>query len=75
MLKKFKQHIHQNFPFLENEKLLIQNFSKKAQLVVKREGNICFSYDRVSSRDQMINGNSLKWQFERIDDWFDLGFC
>ena len=23
MLKKFKQHIHQNFPFLENEKLLI----------------------------------------------------
>ncbi len=53
----------------ENEKLLIQNFSKKAQLVVKRDGNICFSYDRVSSRDQMINGNSLKWQFERIDDF------
>ena len=54
---------------IENEKLLIQNFSKKAQLVVKRDGNICFSYDRVSSRDQMINGNSLKWQFERIDDF------
>ena len=43
--------------------------SQKSTLSEVRTGNIAFSYDRVSSRDQMINGNSLVWQFERIDDF------
>ena len=43
--------------------------SKKSNIPVMRSGNISYSYDRVSSRDQMVNGNSLVWQFERIDDF------
>lgn len=52
-----------------NEDILKANFSKKGSKVTKRTGNICFCYDRVSSRDQMINGNSLVWQYERIDEF------
>jgi site-specific DNA recombinase len=48
------------------EDILLQNFSKKAIKITKRKGNVCFCYDRVSSRDQMINGNSLVWQYERM---------
>ena len=53
----------------ETEELLIKYFSKKSSLTVMRLGNICVSYDRVSSRDQMLKGNSLIWQYERIDEY------
>ena len=45
--------------------LLMQTSSK---VVAPRTGNFCYTYDRVTSRDQMINGNSLTWQFERLDE-------
>ena len=51
------------------EQLLKEKFSKKGTLLSYRTGNFCFSYDRVSSKDQMIHGNSLVWQYERIDDF------
>lgn len=53
----------------KTRELLTENFSRKSTLVMQRNGNICYSYDRVSSRDQMINGNSLAWQYERIDEY------
>ena len=49
--------------------LLQQNFGKESNIAIQRSGNIFFSYDRVSSKDQMLNGNSLIWQFERIDEF------
>lgn len=49
------------------EQLLKEHFSKNSLKVPCRNGNQCYSYDRVSSRDQMINGNSLVWQYESID--------
>lgn len=51
------------------EQLLKEKFSKKGTLLSYRTGNFCFSYDRVSSKDQMTHGNSLVWQYERIDDF------
>ena len=49
--------------------LLQQHFSKESSTTAQRSGNIFYSYDRVSSKDQMVNGNSLVWQFERIDEF------
>ena len=49
--------------------LLIKYFSKKSSISSSRNGNICVSYDRVSSRGQMTKGNSLVWQYERIDEY------
>jgi len=51
------------------EQLLKEKFSKKGTLLSYRTGNFCFSYDRVSSKDQMTHGNTLVWQYERIDDF------
>ncbi len=54
----------------KNEELMVKFFSKKVIVSEKlRSGNIAVSYDRVSSRDQMVNGNSLVWQYERIDEF------
>ena len=54
----------------ENIQSLLQtHFSKKSSIAIQRTGNIFYSYDRVSSKDQMVNGNSLVWQFERIDEF------
>ncbi|MES2431707.1 MAG: recombinase family protein [Bacteroidota bacterium] len=50
------------------DELMLEHFSKKTIQSNLRSGNICYSYDRVSSRDQMTNGNSLIWQYERIDE-------
>lgn len=55
--------------YQKNRELLNEHFGKKASIVQQRAGNNCFSYDRVSSRDQMLNGNSLAWQYERIDEF------
>ena len=49
--------------------LLHQHFGKESTIAAQRSGNIFYSYDRVSSKDQMVNGNSLVWQFERIDEF------
>lgn len=49
--------------------IMNEHFGKKAKLLQQRAGNVCYSYDRVSSRDQMINGNSLAWQYERMDEY------
>ena len=49
--------------------LLQQHFGKVSSITPQRIGNIFYSYDRVSSKDQMINGNSLVWQFERMDEF------
>lgn len=49
------------------EQLLKENFTKSSSIVPYRKGNHCYSYDRVSSKEQMTNGNSLVWQYERID--------
>ena len=46
--------------------LLAGNASKKSKQVSRRTGNVCVSYNRVSSKEQMINGNSLDWQNEQI---------
>ena len=51
------------------QELLQQHFGKVSSITSQRTGNIFFSYDRVSSKDQMINGNSLVWQYERIDEF------
>ena len=49
--------------------LLASKFSKKSSLVPRRTGNYCVSYNRVSSKDQMVNGNSLGWQNEQITQY------
>ena len=49
------------------QQLLKDNFAVKSALEIKRSGNITVSYNRVSSKDQMENGNSLLWQNEQID--------
>ena len=54
---------------LENEKELAEiasRLAKKSSAVLRRKGNICVSYNRVSSKEQMVNGNSLEWQNEQI---------
>jgi hypothetical protein len=56
-------------PLQSNKNLLDQHFGKKAILAQQQNENLFYSYDRVSSRDQMINGNSLGRQYERIDDF------
>ena len=53
------------------EQLLRENFTKSGSIVPYRRGNNAYSYDRVSSKEQMTNGNSLVWQFERIDKFAD----
>ena len=56
---------------IDKEQELLQvlagKFARKATpLVHQRSGNISVSYNRVSSKDQMDNGNSLTWQNEQI---------
>lgn len=51
------------------QELLQQHFGKVSSIIPLRTGNNFYSYDRVSSKDQMINGNSLVWQYERIDEF------
>ena len=52
----------------QQEDLLVKHFAKQATSIACRPGNIGVSYDRVSSRYQQINGNSLVWQYENIDN-------
>ena len=49
--------------------LLVQHFSKKSTKTLVRSGNTCVLYERVSGKDQMVNGNSLVWQYERMDEY------
>ena len=49
--------------------LLVQHFSKKSTIPLTRSGNTCVLYERVSGKDQMVNGNSLVWQYERMDEY------
>ena len=51
------------------EELMSKRLNPISKVVAPRSGNVCYTYDRVSSRDQMINGNSLAWQFERLDEY------
>jgi DNA invertase Pin-like site-specific DNA recombinase len=51
------------------EELMAKRLNPVSKVVTPRAGNICYTYDRVSSKDQMINGNSLAWQFERLDEY------
>ncbi len=51
------------------EELMSKRLNPISKVVPPRTGNVCYTYDRVSSRDQMINGNSLAWQFERLDEY------
>ncbi len=51
------------------EELMSKKLTPVSKVVAPRAGNVCYTYDRVSSKDQMINGNSLAWQFERLDDY------
>ncbi len=51
------------------EELMGKRLNPISKVVTPRAGNICYTYDRVSSKDQMINGNSLAWQFERLDEY------
>ena len=51
------------------EELMSKRLNPVSKVVAPRSGNVCYTYDRVSSRDQMINGNSLAWQFERLDEY------
>ena len=51
------------------QELLQLHFGKATSIISQRMGNIFYSYDRVSSKDQMVNGNSLVWQFERINEF------
>ena len=49
-----------------------QKFSKharKSKVIVPRTGNTCVMYNRVSSKYQMINGNSLDWQNEQMEQY------
>ena len=47
--------------------IMMAQAAKKSSIVPRRSGNICYSYNRVSSKDQMVNGNSLDWQNEQIN--------
>ncbi|CAN5752567.1 recombinase family protein [soil metagenome] len=40
---------------------------KKSKIISPRSGNVCVMYNRVSSKDQMVNGNSLDWQNEQME--------
>lgn len=51
----------------ELQETLKDEFSIPAGKSTRRSGNISVSYNRVSSKDQMENGNSLIWQNERMD--------
>jgi site-specific DNA recombinase len=50
----------------QHSDLLAKHFAKKSSILPARSGNICYGYDRVSSKYQQVNGNSLVWQFENI---------
>jgi len=52
---------------LEIQELLTKHFAKNRGKILRRTGNISISYNRVSSKDQMENGNSLSWQNEQMD--------
>lgn len=51
------------------EELLSPKINSGSKVILPRTGNVCCTYDRVSSRDQMLNGNSLVWQFEKLEDY------
>ncbi len=57
----------QNKKEMEIQGLLSKHFSKNKGKTVRRTGNVSISYNRVSSKDQMENGNSLSWQNEQMD--------
>jgi len=44
---------------LEIKNVLLNHFKKVSKVTIQRSGNIVISYNRVSSKDQMENGNSL----------------
>ena len=52
----------------DTKEILLSYFGNTKNITFTRNQNICFAYDRVSSRDQAINGNSLSWQIERIKE-------
>lgn len=54
---------------LSDEMLLKAYFAKGDKGAKNRSGNIYVCYARVSSRDQMVHGNSLVWQYERIEEY------
>src|ERR1700712_2208346 len=60
-------HQIQNTKKSEIQIILAAHFAKKTGKVVRRSGNTSISYNRVSSKDQMENGNSLSWQNEQMD--------
>ena len=53
----------------ENTALLVTHFAKASKKILRRTGSACYSYNRVSSKEQMENGNSLSWQQERLDSY------
>ncbi|MBK6380880.1 MAG: recombinase family protein [Chitinophagaceae bacterium] len=57
----------QNNKKTEIQTIIAGHFSKNRGKIVRRSGNISISYNRVSSKDQMENGNSLSWQNEQMD--------
>ena len=61
--------IEQESKYETELKLLAGQLNKKSNIVIRRTGNICVSYNRVSSKDQMVNGNSLDWQNEQINQY------
>ena len=61
------QHQKQNNKETEIQTILVGRFSKNRGKIIRRSGNISISYNRVSSKDQMENGNSLSWQNEQMD--------
>ncbi len=53
----------------KNFDAMATKFAKKSTKVARRKGTICVSYNRVSSKEQMVNGNSLDWQNEQIQQY------
>ena len=52
---------------MEIQEILSKHFAKNKGKTLRRTGNVSISYNRVSSKDQMENGNSLSWQNEQMD--------
>jgi len=53
----------------DNFEIIQEQFGRKSDANKRRAGNICVSYNRASSKDQMVNGNSLEWQNEQITNY------
>ncbi len=61
------KHQTQSKEGTEIQAFLAGRYTNKTGKTVRRSGNISVSYNRVSSKDQMENGNSLSWQNEQMD--------